>query len=151
MGATAGFLLFLDKRQFHSPSPVHWVHITLPALPRARTHCLAPAELEVPYRCLLQISVGLTLFIPLRHALGRLALFCSVTVNIKPLSAHAVSPRYVAEHFLHEVMSVGEQRSMYRKISTSRTGEVLGKFGEILIHLDYVGPSHKTQPLLLMY
>ena len=68
---TAGLLFFLDKRQFHSPPPVRCVHITLPALPRARTHCLTPAAMWVPYRCLPEISAGLTPFIPLWHALGK--------------------------------------------------------------------------------
>lgn len=48
---TAGLLFFLDKRQFHSPPLVRCVHIALPALPRARTHCLTPAAMRVPYRC----------------------------------------------------------------------------------------------------
>lgn len=42
-----------------------------PALPRARNHCLPPAAMWLSYRCLLEISAGLTPFIPLLHALGK--------------------------------------------------------------------------------
>lgn len=59
---TAGLLFFPDKRQFHSPPPVRCVHIALPTLRCARTHCQTPAALRVSYRCLLEISVGLTPF-----------------------------------------------------------------------------------------
>lgn len=58
-------LFFLDKQQFHSPPPVRCVHIALPALPCARSHCLTPAAMWVLYRCLLEIPTGLTPFTPL--------------------------------------------------------------------------------------
>lgn len=64
-------LFFLDKQQFHSPPPVRCVHIALPASPLARTHCLTPAVMWVLYRCLLEISAGLTPCIPHVYTIGQ--------------------------------------------------------------------------------